>query len=253
MQYLSQNSYYNYIFVDLNKPGNYHYEGLNFSFLYEPFYVGKGKLNRYKNHIYELPHSRTRKSNKLRNCLKHFSIEDITIFLNKDSENGFVKDKEKYLISKIGRLILDSGPLTNITDGGDGRGSEDMRIWNNTFWDNDENRAHLSDMIKTKQWDSKKGEQRKLELSNRVKGSSNPSAKIYIITDNKNNDYFIHGNLKSFAEENELSINILRNWVNRGIISPTSSKDNSFHIFPSKVKLLGWKINELKRVNPHNK
>jgi len=44
-------SYYNYILLDPRKPGQYVYKGLNFSLLYEPFYIGKGKLRRKYQHI----------------------------------------------------------------------------------------------------------------------------------------------------------------------------------------------------------
>ena len=35
--------YYTYIYLDPRKPGNYYYSGLTVCFLFEPFYVGKGK------------------------------------------------------------------------------------------------------------------------------------------------------------------------------------------------------------------
>ena len=35
--------HYVYAYLDPRKPGKYSYKGLNVSFLYEPFYIGKGK------------------------------------------------------------------------------------------------------------------------------------------------------------------------------------------------------------------
>jgi hypothetical protein len=35
--------FYNYIYLDPRKPGRYTFKNLNFSLLFEPFYVGKGK------------------------------------------------------------------------------------------------------------------------------------------------------------------------------------------------------------------
>lgn len=43
--------YYNYMYLDPRKRGNYSYEGLNFSLLYEPFYVGKGEGYRKFKHL----------------------------------------------------------------------------------------------------------------------------------------------------------------------------------------------------------
>uniref|UniRef100_UPI0037511A01 LEM-3-like GIY-YIG domain-containing protein n=1 Tax=Acinetobacter sp. TaxID=472 RepID=UPI0037511A01 len=42
-------SYYVYIFLDPRKSGYFSYGDLNFVF--EPFYVGKGKDNRFKRHL----------------------------------------------------------------------------------------------------------------------------------------------------------------------------------------------------------
>ena len=43
--------FYVYIYLDPRKPGKYTYEDL--CFLYEPFYIGKGKNNRIDGHLYE--------------------------------------------------------------------------------------------------------------------------------------------------------------------------------------------------------
>ena len=45
--------YYNYIYLNPFKPGKYTFRYLNFSLLYEPYYVGKGKDLRYLDHIKE--------------------------------------------------------------------------------------------------------------------------------------------------------------------------------------------------------
>ena len=48
------NIYYTYVYLDTRKSGFYSYSGLNnerFVFNYEPFYIGKGKNNRFKDHL----------------------------------------------------------------------------------------------------------------------------------------------------------------------------------------------------------
>ena len=97
-----------------------------------------------------------------------------------------------------------------------------------------------------KSWEN--DNERKKEFSNKFLGSKNPSAKIYLVTDDKNNQYLIHGGLKKFAVEKNISLNILRNWVGKGKIGPTTLKDNSFIIFDTKRKLRDWKIDEMIRI-----
>lgn len=40
------------VYLDSRKPGRFSYVGLDKVFLYEPFYVGKGKNNRHLDHLY---------------------------------------------------------------------------------------------------------------------------------------------------------------------------------------------------------
>jgi len=47
------NNNYVYVYVDPTKPGNYEYPNINLRLSYEPYYVGKGKLNRMLCHIAE--------------------------------------------------------------------------------------------------------------------------------------------------------------------------------------------------------
>jgi hypothetical protein len=110
--------YYIYIYLDPLKPGNYSYQ--DFFFNYEPFYVGRGKNNRYKVHIqkYKL-NSKNNKNSRIKNIMGnnlkpiiYFSSTGITF------ENSLILEKEAIL--KIGREKLNTGPLTNLTSGGQG-------------------------------------------------------------------------------------------------------------------------------------
>ena len=82
------------------------------------FYIGKGCGDRYKNiksrkrnkHLY----------NKLNKLLKVYSIEDIVVFLDQNLTEQAALEYEINLISEIGRITEKTGPLLNITAGGEG-------------------------------------------------------------------------------------------------------------------------------------
>lgn len=111
--------FYTYIYLNVLKPGHYEYDDLSFD--YEPFYVGKGKYDRYLYHL-----NKVKNNCKYKNSLK-FSIIEENIKNGKDPIIIKIQDNlseeeslhlEKLLIRKIGRLDLGKGPLTNLNDGG---------------------------------------------------------------------------------------------------------------------------------------
>lgn len=110
------NIYYVYVYLDTTKKGEYVYE--NYTFNYKPFYVGKGKNDRYLDHIKRL-NERTTINKHKNNTIKRIIDEtgelpliDITID-NLTEKEAF--DTESRLISLIG---LDN--LTNYHIGGQG-------------------------------------------------------------------------------------------------------------------------------------
>lgn len=111
--------YYVYIYLDPRKEGNFAYGDMEFE--YEPFYVGKGKNNRYLDHL------KLRNIDKRYNPIKFGKIKHILdcglkpiILKIKEglSEEDALKE-ETTLISKID-VINNGGPLSNLTKGGDG-------------------------------------------------------------------------------------------------------------------------------------
>lgn len=114
--------YYNYIYLDPRKPGRYCYDGLSFSLLYEPFYVGKGKARRKLEHIkLKIDKHNRFKSGKIINILnENYNLESFVIQCSNNIPDICAKSYEMYLIQKIGRYNKHLGPLTNLTDGGDG-------------------------------------------------------------------------------------------------------------------------------------
>jgi hypothetical protein len=112
--------YYTYIYLDPRKSGKYEYDSLNQCFLYEPFYIGKGKDNRATAHL--LPYSLKQKSykNAKIKAIKNCGLNPLYVkYLDGITEAEAIK-QEIILIEKIGRHNISGGTLTNLTDGGDG-------------------------------------------------------------------------------------------------------------------------------------
>lgn len=83
----------------------------------KPIYVGKGRWHRANNHINGKTHSKIL-AGKIRN-LRAKGIEPVVKIIHTDSEEEAF-ELETFLITEIGRVDLGTGPLLNLTDGGDG-------------------------------------------------------------------------------------------------------------------------------------
>jgi len=102
--------FYVYIYLDPRKPGNYEYN--NYRFNYEPFYVGKGKNNRYWSHISEAIKNRKYYNMYLFNKIRKIILEDFEIIIIKLQENLIEYDAfllESKIINLIGRRDLKKG------------------------------------------------------------------------------------------------------------------------------------------------
>lgn len=108
--------FYCYVLLDPTIPGKFQYE--NFSFDYEPFYIGKGKGNRINSHD-KPKDTKTHKKAKIQK-IKRLGFEVIKIKLFEDLSESSAFELEKSTISIIGRKDKNEGPLLNLTDGGEG-------------------------------------------------------------------------------------------------------------------------------------
>ena len=134
--------FYVYIYLDPRKPGSYSYSGLNnnrYVFEYEPFYVGKGKDSQYLSHIKEATGNNKKiwnplKTNKIKKIIGEYGCFPIIIKIKENLNESDSFNLEKNTIKTIGRLNIDNGPLTNLTNGGDGVSgflySEEWKKWN---------------------------------------------------------------------------------------------------------------------------
>lgn len=112
----NEKRYYVYILLDSTKPGEYIYEDIKLD--YEPFYVGKGTRERIKRTL--LHRECSFKVNKIKK-IRNNGGEVIAIKLYDKLEDLESRKLEIETIRKIGRRDLKLGPLSNLTDGGEGR------------------------------------------------------------------------------------------------------------------------------------
>jgi len=110
---MERNNFYVYAWLDPRKPGKYVYD--NYSFNYEPYYIGKGKKYR-KGALTNRNKFTINKLNKIQR--KGFENRIYMIKDNLTEENAFKLECE--VISFIGRIDLGKGTLTNMSDGGEG-------------------------------------------------------------------------------------------------------------------------------------
>lgn len=115
--------YYTYVYLDTRKPGPYTYG--SFMFAFEPFYVGKGTKNRYKEHLWEVNADTNRNKNPHKKYIiskirRETGSDPLIVFPHTAMLAAEVKTHEQALIRTVGRRDLNVGPLVNLTDGGDG-------------------------------------------------------------------------------------------------------------------------------------
>jgi len=119
---MTHTDYYVYIYCDPRKPGIFKYDGLEFNFNYEPFYIGCGRGFRWRRHVtnFEIEWNyNTIKNGKIKNIINDgFDLLKFVVFYktNLDRQQALLFETE--LISKIKRYNS-GGPLTNLTEGGE--------------------------------------------------------------------------------------------------------------------------------------
>ena len=108
--------FYVYVYLDPRKQGVFKYD--DFVFDYQPMYVGKGRRFRDTNHL-KICLRKEENSHfyrTLRKLLKN-NIQPIVKRLKEDLEEKSAYDFETYMIKKIGRKDLLTGPLLNKNEG----------------------------------------------------------------------------------------------------------------------------------------
>lgn len=106
-----------YVYVLLNPLSCGKFKCGEYIFDYEPFYVGKGKGNRITETIYE---NKNQFKRNIINKIVDNGLKPISIILHENlcEEESF--ELERKIIGLIGRRDLNTGTLTNFTNGGEG-------------------------------------------------------------------------------------------------------------------------------------
>jgi hypothetical protein len=238
-----------YLYLDPEKPGKFRY--VDFCFDYEPFYVGKGKGARDTNRLLRVEQNRIKERSFLVNKLKSIYTKGLLpiclrLFDKLSEKEAF--ENETLLIRLIGRRDLKKGPLTNLTDGGDGvsgiifsleeksRISERLRR-NNPCSHKNMSMQQITEKNRksgdtTKLRGSLKGENHplydvghtdesrlKIKLNHaRCDGEFNSHAKRWVIISPENEMFNVHGNLKGFCKSHNLPLMSFQRRVNKGKI-----------------------------------
>lgn len=192
---MDSNRFYVYIYLDPRKPGEYKYG--DFEFDYEPFYIGKGSNVRKFDFFIGRNKFCLNKINKIIKTMDCLPVV-ITVKENLIEEDAFTLEIE--LIKIIGRLNLKRGPLTNLTDGGEGFSgylpTEETRVKisraNTGLKRTKESRVRMSEAQKGK------------SLSGETRGKiSKAFRKTYVLV--KDGRYYMVYNLKQFCADNQIN------------------------------------------------
>lgn len=114
------NNFYVYVYCDQRKPGFWQFE--DFVFLYEPFYVGKGKKHRIKQHLNRyMLNQKSLKASIIKSIISQCGELPLHSKIAENLTEERAIELEKDMIRHFGRKDNNTGILANHTDGGDGQ------------------------------------------------------------------------------------------------------------------------------------
>lgn len=250
--------FYVYAYLDPRKPGEYKYGNLTFN--YEPFYIGKGRRNRINQHLWL---SRTKieknvvKARTIKKLLK-MGFDLKKNFIVKIKEN-ITEDESKALemqyVKCIGRKNIKTGPLLNLTDGGDGcsgmlvrKETRELISRKNKGKEIKEETRKKNSINNAKYWTGKIRSKKTIKA---LKSARNKQPKYlkkimnYIIIDPNGKEYRTKNGLSDFCKEHGLQRSKMvlvaqgkrkhhRNWIckyGEGNNMINSLLDNDFYTF----------------------
>jgi hypothetical protein len=233
------------VYLDPRKKGQYEYS--NICFLYEPFYVGKGKDNRCYEHLKNNKRIDNKIfKNKINFLIKEgFNLKNFIISFNYVDNESKAYDNEICLIKEIGSIYINEikdGTLVNIclyNQPPNLKGKSYQEIYGDD-WEleiekrravqikvggffggkkhSKESKNKISKNIsgdKNPMWNKKHNEDTLVKMrkvkEGKYLGSNNPNKKSYKVISPDNDIFYIEGEVEIFCKEHNLSYSTLRN------------------------------------------
>lgn len=245
----------------------------------QPFYIGKGKGNRFNHHIKNLNDGNNlHKTNKIKKILSE-NLDPIINIISSGLTETEAFEMERILILKFGRIDNKTGCLVNLTDGGEGQSGwipgYDYRkkmsestsgVKNGMF--GKKHSEETKNKIREKSIGRKASEETKKKMSierigvknafygkkhndktinlikskkiGRFRGEESFTAKTFIFINPDGNIHTIKGNFTSFCVENNLSVGKMKRNINKGVIREPKKNPQSM-TFESK-NCVGWEV-----------
>lgn len=227
---IDSNDFYVYCYKDPRKPGNFKYNDIEKSFDYEPFYIGKGHNKRYLAHLENWSlKSNTLKDTKIK-AIRNLGLNPYIEILFSNITETLAFNIEKKYIKSIGRYDQESGPLCNMTDGGEGTAGyvmSDEWIKKNRL-----KRLGMKHSEKTikrmkEYWKKQAGIKRpahigmkisnsKQKLKEKIRGINHGKTKWIYMLSNKDINY-ITSDLTTVCENNNLCRHTIDSYLRKGI------------------------------------
>lgn len=225
-------TYYVYAYLDPRKPGCFTFPGVDFTFPFLPFYIGKGHGNRYLHHLRIGEGSRkssfrenTHKLNIIKKLLQE-GTPPIILFVFKDLDEKDADEKEELCIRTIGRELDGAGPLTNLALGDPFKGKLVLRGEQHPGFGKPRS-PEVREKISKNHKD--------------VSGKNNSKAKRWKLVSPTGEIFFVEGTLKAFCEDHNLALGILKRLLGQG---PYELKRFT-HTKGRALNTVGWSSEEL--------
>lgn len=247
-----ETSFYVYAYLDPTKFGKFDLE--NFVSLFSPLYVGKGKENRLNHGLGAVDAAKPQLTNRRLYCklvsLKKKGFDPVVVKIKSDMTSAKALELEAMLIKRFGRKVFDHrGILLNIALGGEipdttgvppsNKGKSISQLYSEEKVKQIRSILSLPKSQKTKD---------KMVNTRMSKGTYytkdlHPRAKHFTAINPEGVAFELHGNLKDFCKEMNLSWQTFYGNLNSGIIILDRSRYKNLSRLTNRFfNTLGWQI-----------